>query len=214
MKSYYGMGQDSSSVSSGSKARTNNILESILEERRNPKVSEDVKEANANLTSGISTLKNSVAALQNDNTYTNTQTNQNGQTGQNATDKVVSAMKNFVSQYNDVVNAAKHSTLSNKTAYIANMMKTSKANEDKLAEIGVTINLNGTLQFNEGKMKATGISKVQELFSSKDAMSYGSTVMSRLQFAGIGSTTDATDKDNTARFQRSRSQSRQRSACV
>ncbi len=198
MKSYYGMGQDSSSVSSGSKARTNNILESILEERRNPKVSEDVKEANANLTSGISTLKNSVAALQNDNTYTNTQTNQNGQTGQNATDKVVSAMKNFVSQYNDVVNAAKHSTLSNKTAYIANMMKTSKANEDKLAEIGVTINLNGTLQFNEGKMKATGISKVQELFSSKDAMSYGSTVMSRLQFAGIGSTTDATDKDNTA----------------
>ena len=46
MKAYYG-GESSSTVSSGSKARTNNILEQILEERRNPKVSEDVKEANA-----------------------------------------------------------------------------------------------------------------------------------------------------------------------
>ena len=180
MKAYYG-GESSSTVSSGSKARTNNILEQILEERRNPKVSEDVKEANANLTAGIPTLKSAVSALQNDNTYTDTQ-GQNGQSGQNATDKVVSAMKNFVSQYNDVVNAAKQSTLSNKTAYIANMMKTSKANADDLAEIGVTINANGMLQFNEGK----------------DAMSYGSTVMSRLQFAGISSTTDTAEKDNTA----------------
>ncbi len=198
MKAYYGAGQSSSSVSSGSKAKTNNVLEQILEERRNPKVSEDVKEANSNLTAGIPTLKNTVSALQNENTYKDTQ-GQNGQSGQNATDKVVSAMKNFVSQYNEVVNAAKQSTLSNKTAYIANVMKTTKANADQLAEIGVTINSNGTLQFNEGKMKAAGISKVQEMFSSKDSMSYGSTVMSRLHFASISSgVTDSTEKDNTA----------------
>lgn len=192
MKAYYSAGPSSSTVSSGSKARTSNVLETILEERRNPKVSEDVKEANANLATGIPTLKNAVATLQNDNTYTNTQN------GQNATDKVASAMKNFVSQYNEVVNAAKQSTLSNKTAYIANIMKTTKENADGLAEIGITINSNGTLQFNEGKMKATGITKVQEMFSSKDTMSYGSTVMSRLQFAGISSTKDTTEKDNTA----------------
>lgn len=193
MKAYYGSGSSSSSVSSGSKAQTNNVLERILEERRNPKVSEDVKEANANLTAGIPTLKNTVSTLQNDNTYTDTQN------GQSATEKVASAMKNFVSQYNDVVNAAKQSTLSNKTAYIANMMKTTKANADKLSEIGVTVNANGTLQFNEATMKSAGISKVQEMFSSKDSMSYGSTVMSRLQFAGIATgATDSTDKENTA----------------
>ncbi len=198
MKAYYGSGSSSSSVSSGSKAQTNNVLERILEERRNPKVSEDVKEANANLTAGIPTLKNAVSTLQNENTYTDTP-GQNGQNGQSATDKVASAMKNFVSQYNDVVNAAKQSTLSNKTAYIANMMKTTKANADKLSEIGVTVNKNGTLQFNEATMKSAGISKVQEMFSSKDSMSYGSTVMSRLQFAGIAAgATDSTDKDNTA----------------
>ena len=193
MKAYYGSGSSSSSVSSGSKAQTNNVLE-----RRNPKVSEDVKEANANLTAGIPTLKNAVSTLQNENTYTDTP-GQNGQNGQSATDKVASAMKNFVSQYNDVVNAAKQSTLSNKTAYIANMMKTTKANADKLSEIGVTVNKNGTLQFNEATMKSAGISKVQEMFSSKDSKSYGSTVMSRLQFAGIAAgATDSTDKDNTA----------------
>lgn len=192
MKAYYSIGSSSSTVSSGSKAKTNNVLETILEERRNPVVSEDVKEANANLAAGIPTLKNAVATLQNDNTYTNTQN------GQNATDKAASAMKNFVSQYNEVVSAAKQSTLSNKTAYIANIMKTTKENADGLAEIGITINSNGTLQFNEGKMKATGITKVQEMFSSKDTMSYGSTVMSRLQFAGISSTKDTTEKDNTA----------------
>ena len=192
MKAYYGSGSSSSSVSSGSKAQTNNVLERILEERRNPKVSEDVKEANANLTAGIPTLKNTVSTLQNENTYTDTQN------GQSATDKVASAMKNFVSQYNDVVNAAKQSTLSNKTAYIANMMKTTKANADKLSEIGITVNKNGTLQFNEATMKSAGISKVQEMFSSKDSMSYGSTVMSRLQFAGIAAgATDSTDKENT-----------------
>ena len=193
MKAYYGSGSSSSSVSSGSKAQTNNVLERILEERRNPKVSEDVKEANANLTAGIPTLKNTVSTLQNENTYTDTQN------GQSATDKVASAMKNFVSQYNDVVNAAKQSTLSNKAAYIANMMKTTKANADKLSEIGITVNKNGTLQFNEATMKSAGISKVQEMFSSKDSMSYGSTVMSRLQFAGIAAgATDSTDKENTA----------------
>ncbi len=191
LKNYYGTGM--SSTGNSSTAKTSNVLERILEERRNPKVSEDVKEANSNLISGISSLKNSVSSLQNDKTYTNTE---NGQT---ATEKVASAMKSFVSEYNEVVNASKRSTLTNKTAYIANMMTTTAANADKLKEIGVTINANGTLQLNEGQLKATDLSKVQELFSPKDSMSYGSTVMSRLSFAGIGSgVTDSTEKDNTA----------------
>lgn len=193
MKAYYGTGQSSSTTSAGTKSSTSNVLDRILEERRNPKVSEDVKEANSNLVSGISSLKNSVSTLQNDNTYTNTEN------GQSASDKVVSAMKAYVSEYNDVVNASKRSTMTNKTAYIANIMKTTASNADKLSEIGVTINANGTLQLNEGKLKATDISKVQEMFSSKDSMSYGSTVMSRLQFAGITTgVTGSEEKDNTA----------------
>ena len=189
LKAYYGSGQNSST--SGTSSSTSNVLDKIREERRNPKVSEEVKEANSNLVAGIPNLKNSVSALQNNNIYTDTEN------GQSATAKVSSAMKNFVSQYNDVVNAAKKSTLTNKTAYVANMMKATAENADKLSEIGVTINTNGTLEFNENKLKSTEFSKVQELFSADNSMSYGSTVMSRLRFAGITSSVSE-DKNNTA----------------
>lgn len=191
MKAYYGGGYSSgTSKAGGTKSYSNNVLEKILEERRNPKVSEEVQEANANLTKGITSLKNSVSTLRDENTYKDTE---NGKT---ATDKVVAAMKDYVKQYNDVVSTAKHSTLSGKTSNVAAMMRSTAANADKLAEMGITINKNGTLMMNEGKLKATDISKVQEMFSNKDATSYGSTVMSRLQFASVaaGSSTTSTEK--------------------
>lgn len=197
MKAYYSDAKSSSSSTStsGKTSNTSNVLDKILEEKRNPKVSKEAQKANANLTAGLSSLKTSVSALQNDKTYTDTAN------GQSAADKVVSAVKSYVSEYNNVVTAAKDSTLTNKTAYVANMMRATSANADKLAEIGVTVNSNGTIDLNEAKLKAAGVSKVQELFSSKDIMSYGSTVASRLQYAGASSSTSAstsTDTSNTA----------------
>lgn len=190
MKTYYGTAQSSATAAS-KKSSSGNVLDKILDEKKNPKVSKEAQEANANLTTGLSNMKTSVSALQNDKTYTDTAN------GKSATDKTVSALKAFVSDYNDVVSAAKGSTLANKTAYVANMMNTTAANADKLSEIGVTINGNGTLEFNEAKMKEAGISKVQELFSSKEVMSYGSMIASRLQFAGAASNTNSTDTTGT-----------------
>ena len=195
MKSYYGTTKTSSTASSSTTSSSKNILDKLFEERRNPKVSKDVQEANSSLTSGLSTLKTSVSTLQNSKTYTDTEN------GQSAADKVVSAMKAYVTDYNNVVTAAKGSTLTNKTAYVANMMSSTAANADKLSEIGVTVNSNGTLSVNEAKLKAADISKVQELFSSDNIMSYGSTVGSRLQFAGAssstGTVTDSTGSSTT-----------------
>ena len=190
MKTYYGTAQSSATAAS-KKSSSGNVLDKILDEKKNPKVSKEAQEANANLTTGLSNMKTSVSALQNDKTYTDTAN------GKSATDKTVSALKAFVSDYNDVVSAAKGSTLANKTAYVANMMNTTAANADKLSEIGVTINGNGTLEFNEAKMKEAGTSKVQELFSSKEVMSYGSMIASRLQFAGAASNTNSTDTTGT-----------------
>lgn len=188
MKAYYADAKSSSSgtTTTSSKSRTSNVLDKILEEKRNPKVSKEAQKANANLTSGLSSLKTSVSTLQDSKTYTDTAN------GLSAADKVASAVKAYVSNYNDVVNAAKGSTLTNKTAYVANVMSATAANADKLSEIGITVNSNGTLDFNEAKLKAADISKVQEMFSSKDIMSYGSTVASRLQFAGAAASTDTT----------------------
>lgn len=191
LKAYYGRGYDSDSATGSTKSRSSNVLEKLLEERRNPKVSEEVQEANANLTSGISSLTSSVSVLQNEKTYTDTE---NGQT---AADKVVSAVKDYVTQYNNVVSTAKQSTLSGKTSHVAAMMRSTTANADKLSEMGITINKNGTLQVNESKLKATDISKVQELFSTNDITSYGSTVMSRLQFASAAAGANATGSEKT-----------------
>ena len=194
MKTYYGMKQQeagSSSSSAGRKPNASNVLDKILEEKKNPKVSKEAQKANADLTTGLSNLKSSVSTLQNGKTYTDTEN------GQSAADKVVSAMKAYVSDYNDVVNASKNSTLRNKTAYVANMMSCTAANADKLAELGVTINENGTLQLNESKLKAAGPSKVQELFSPSDIMSYGSTIASRVQFTGANSSTNSTGSTQT-----------------
>ena len=187
MKAYYGAGQASSTSSNGTSRSSYNILEKMEQEKRNPKVSKDVQEANSSLTSGLSTLKNSIAALQNDSTYTDTDN------GRSAADKVVSAVKAFVTDYNKVVTAAKGSTLTSQTAYVANMMSATSASADMLAEIGIKVNAKGTLDLNEAKLKEADISKVQEMFSAEDVMSYGSRLASRVHFAGSASTS-GTDK--------------------
>lgn len=190
LRSYYGKGPNTSTAA-GKSSSSKNVIDKILEERKNPKVSKEAQEANTNLTAGLSKMKNSVSALQNEKTYTDTAN------GQSASEKVVSAMKDYVADYNSVVTAAKRSTLTGKTSYVANMMSSTSANADKLSELGVTINANGTLQLNEGKLKTADISKVKELFSSSDIMSYGSRISSRVQFASTAPVTKPTDKTDS-----------------
>lgn len=192
MKAYYGTALNTS-TSTGSSGRTgtSNILDKILEEKMHPKVSRESQKANGELTAGLTSLNGSVSTLQNDSTYTDTTD------GRSAADKVASAMKAYVTNYNNVVTAAKDSTLTSKTAYVANMMSSTAANADKLSEIGVTINANGTLTLNEGKLKEAGVSKVQDLFSDNNILSYGSMISSRLQFAGSVAGTNSTDSTGT-----------------
>lgn len=187
MKAYYGTGQASgTSGTSGSTGRSSyNILEKMEQEKRNPKVSKDIQEANTSLRSGLGALKNSIATLQNENTYTDTEN------GQSAADKTVSAVKAFVADYNKVVTAAKGSNLASQTAYVTNMMSATSANAEKLAEIGIKVNAKGTLEVDDAKLKEADISAVREMFSSENIMSYGSRLASRVQFAGSASTSGA-----------------------
>lgn len=199
LKSYF------SSVDQGSDGKTsstrrrgnNNIIDKLLEEKKHPTVSKDTEKANSNLTSGLSSLNSSVAALQKDSLYEDTE---NGKT---AVEKVADAVKSYVTSYNDVVTASKGSTLSNKTAYVANMMSYTSKNANQLAEIGVTLKQDGTLQLDETKLKNTDISKVQKLFSKENIQSYGSLISSRAKFAGAGASTSTNsttnDKDTTTK---------------
>ena len=192
LKSYFGsVNGDSDGTSSTRKSRGSDIIDKLLKEKMYPTVSKETQEANSNLTAGISSLQSSVSALQKDSTYEDTE---NGST---AADKVVSAMKSYVTNYNDVVTASKSSTLTNKTAYVANMMSTTSKFAKELAEVGVSLKQDGTLQLDETKLKSADLSKVQKLFSSDNIQSYGSTIASRVKFAGGSSGTTTTNKTDT-----------------
>lgn len=193
LKAYYSKDKNSGTSAAGTGSSSGKtVLDKILEERKHPTISKEAQTANSNLTAGISSLSSSVSKLQNAKTYTS-------EDGASASDKVVTAMKSFVENYNNVVSSAKKSTLTNKTSYVANIMNNTSANSSKLSELGVTINANGTLQLNENKLKATDVSKVQELFSKDDIMSYGSRISSRLQFAGSAASVKTSDTTNSTK---------------
>lgn len=183
LRSYYGKSGQSTgdSTSTRKKDRPENILDKLLREKMYPTVSTETKEVNAKLTTGLNNLKSSVGTLQNDSTYEDTQN------GTSAKDKVVSAVKAYVTNYNDVVTASKTSSLSSKTAYVANMMTATSKHADQLSAIGVSVNRDGTLQVDEKKLKNADLSKVKDLFSSDNIQSYGSTIASRVKFAGASS---------------------------
>lgn len=193
LKSYFGTLDQNSATTAKKNRSSNNIIDKLLQEKMYPTVSKETQEANNKLTAGLTNLNSSVAALQKDSTYEDTE---NGKT---AAEKVVAAVKSYVTNYNDVVTASKGSTLTNKTAYVANMMSATSKNADQLAEIGVTLKQDGTLQLDETKLKDADISKVQKLFSADNIQSYGSTIASRAKFAGAGSSTstavDSTDTE-------------------
>jgi len=201
LKAYYksqGVDQSAGKASAAANKSTD-VLSQILDSKKNPTVSKETKAANTALTTGLSSLKTSVSALQSDSAYANVSG------GQSAQDKVGSLMKSFVSEYNNVVKAAKDSNLESKTANVASMMRSTATNADKLAEIGVTVNSDGTLALDEKALKSADVSRVQELFSGSDITSYGSAVASRIGYAtgssgtvSVASTTAAKQETNTS----------------
>ena len=194
MKSYYSTTKGASETSGSSSASksSKDALDKILDSKKNPTVSKAASKANAEIGQKISNMQSSISALQKTGTYEDTQG------GSTAKDKVAAAVKNFVDDYNSLVNTSKDSTLTSKTSNVAAMMRSTSANADKLAEIGISVNSDGTVSLDEKALKSADISKVQELFSADNIVGYGSTLASRVRFAGGGSSSvTSTDSVST-----------------
>lgn len=192
MKSYYS--EVSNSGSSSKSKGTESVAEKLINEKMHPTVSRDVSKANAALSQGISDMKSSVSALQNASTYEDTAAG-------TARSKVTSALKDYVTNYNSTVTASKDSTTKGLTSNVAAIMKSTDANKDALASLGITANDDGTLTLDEKKLQTADLSAVQDLFSKDNLTGYGSTVASRLQFAGYytsDTTTAASSSDSTS----------------
>lgn len=173
MKSYYG--EQSSSISRGSSSsKSKNVLDEIIEERRNPKESKEVSAANSKLSTSVSTFKNALGTLQSENTYKDTEN------GLDARSKVENALKSYVSAYNDAVTTAKKSTNMNMTSNVAGAMGATKESVEALGELGITMNNDGTLAFDTKKFKTIELDTVKNVFDGNAALSYGSKIASRL----------------------------------
>ena len=191
LKSYYGQ---STSGTSGTSSSNSNITEKIIEERRNPTVSKEVSTANATLSSAVSSMTSSLSSLQDAATYKDTEGGSSGQA------KAANAVKSYVSAYNDAIESSKKSTMTNVSKNLAGVMKASTANADKLKEIGITINRDGSLNLDEKKLAAADADTIKSIFDGEDAMSYGSSVASRMNRVSSyvsASTATATDGATT-----------------
>ena len=193
LKSYYGQATSATGAASGSSSRSNSV-ENLIAERRNPTTSKEVSTANAKLSSSVSSMTGSLSSLQDAATYKDAE---GGSTGQA---KAANALKSYVSAYNDAVESSKKSTMTSVSKNVAGAMQASKANADKLKELGITINNDGTLNLDEKKLATVDADKIKSVFDGNDAMSYGSSVATRMNRASYyvsGSAGTATDGATT-----------------
>jgi hypothetical protein len=186
LKSYYGQATSGTSRSAGSGS---NITEKLIEERRNPTVSKEVSAANAKLSSSVSNMTGSLSTLQDKATYEDA-------TG----DKAKSALKSYVSAYNDSVESSKKSTMTAVSKNVAGAMRAGTADADKLKEIGITINKDGTMNLDEKKLKSVDADKIKAVFDGNDVTSYGSKVATSMNRASfyISDSAAATSTDSAS----------------
>lgn len=130
------------------------------------------------------------------------------------TDAVYKAVKNFVDNYNETVDAATESDTMSILRTAKNMVSFTSANEKALSEVGITVGSDNKLSIDEDKFKNASKARVQSLFQSSGGYAYqisakatslksyaaeakkaGSTDKASSYKAGITST--STSKDTT-----------------
>lgn len=85
------------------------------------------------------------------------------------TDKVYSAVKNFVDSYNSVLDSTKDSSVSSITSTVTAMKNSTKSNESALSDMGISIGKDGKLSIDEDTFKASNMENVKSLFNGSNS---------------------------------------------
>lgn len=88
------------------------------------------------------------------------------------TDAVYKAVKNFVNDYNSMIDAAAESETTSILRAAKSMVSYSEANQRALSEIGITIGSDNKLSIDEDKFKNASKARVQSLFQSTGGYAY------------------------------------------
>lgn len=87
-------------------------------------------------------------------------------------DKIYSAVKEFVENYNDVLDSTGDSRVSSIKSNTKAMINTTKANESLLSSVGISVDADGKLSIKEEKFKASDMSSVKTLFNGTGSYAY------------------------------------------
>lgn len=123
---------------------------------------------------GLTNMKKEADGLKNATETLNNNELWKQKNGEYDMDKIVSAVKTFVNEYNDVLNQnakVSYKDVSQHTSYMTSLTKTLSGS---LSKVGVTIGTDGKMSVDEETLKKADIKHVKELFSG--TVSYVSQV--------------------------------------
>ena len=81
-------------------------------------------------------------------------------------------VKDFVLDYNSVIESTEESNTKNIASTSASMITTVKTNESLLEKIGISVNSDGTLKLSEDAFKKSDMSAVESLFNGNGSFGY------------------------------------------
>lgn len=91
---------------------------------------------------------------------------------QSVTGEISSAVKNFVNDYNSLVEEAADTSNSKVTGKVSFMTSQTNAYKSSLENIGITINDDKTLTVDEKKLNSADVNDVKKLFNGSSSMAY------------------------------------------
>ena len=146
--------------------------------------SEEAKEtikANTELKSDTQSLRSSVSALMDSKTLFTNKIETKDEDGNVTTDydrdKIYKSLKSFVDSYNSVVQSGGDSDNTRVLRNTMHMTQMTKANENLLSEVGITIGEDNKLSIDESAVKEADINSLKSLFSGSG--SYAASVDAR-----------------------------------
>jgi flagellar capping protein FliD len=169
LKAYYAKSSDSSTSTSTSSTKKTTSTTDTATQKVN---AASVRDSASELVDSSTALKSSTLWS------TTTKTDDDGKTTKEYdTDKIYSAVKSFVDDYNSVVKSASDSSSKSVQSALSGMETYSKTNSKLLAKVGISVNSDNTLSIDEKTFKSSSMTEAKSLFAGNG--SYAQSVSSR-----------------------------------
>lgn len=135
----------------------------------------DSKQMLTSINSAASDLKDSAAKLLSkgkDSLFTTKKDEKGNSYVDYDTDKVYKAVKDFVDNYNSLLDAAADTDTTSILRSAVSLVSYTKANKNALAEVGITVGADNKLSIDKDKFEEASKARVQSLFQSNGGYAY------------------------------------------